>query len=375
MCRILTRRRIEHLSLFLVLWAVGLGVALADTSPRECNANALNVVVVRSTFAAVQNGDTITYTLTVSNAGALPACDITSAEVKVICPGPTGQPNGAVTIVSGAGGDNFLVGGPAITYPGVECVIAVDPGTTTVTGGGAAGDTANSPPSDLTKGRLHDSDSDDPFVVQKFLTNPVCRPAISVNKVCQNASGPGQPIGVTVTVSNTGNSTLQNVSVIDDKVSSLSCTGSGTPNSCGTILAGGTCTCTGSYIPPAGECGPFTDTATASGGPSCACTSTRGICPRISASSSATCTVPFTPSLSVNKTCQDATGPGQPIGVTVTVTNTGNDVLNSVSVTDNKASSPTRTGGGMNSCGTIAVGASCTCRGSYTPPSDQCGPF
>src|SRR5437899_10228465 len=108
MCRIVTRRRVEHLSLLFLLSVFSLGVALADISPSGCNANALNVVVVRSTNQAVQNGDTITYSLIVSNPAVSGACDITNAEVKVICPGPTGQPNGTVTVVSAAGGDDFL---------------------------------------------------------------------------------------------------------------------------------------------------------------------------------------------------------------------------------------------------------------------------
>src|SRR5207247_299704 len=110
----------------------------------------------------VQNGDVITYTLINVQNGPIggPACNITSAEVKIICPGPTGQPNGPVTIVSAAGGDDFPVGGPPVNYPPVACTINVIPGVTNVTGGGAIGDTANSPPTDLTKGRLHDSDTD-----------------------------------------------------------------------------------------------------------------------------------------------------------------------------------------------------------------------
>src|SRR5207249_3560381 len=103
---------------------------------------------------------------------------------------------------------------------------------------------------------------------------------------------------------NTGNDTLNNVSVTDDHVSNLTCAGGGT-NSCGTIPVGGSCTCAGSYTPPSDQCGPFTDTATTSGTGECSGVSTGP------ASNSATCSVARKPSLRVDKTCQNASAPGQ----------------------------------------------------------------
>src|SRR5436309_6289688 len=82
-------------------------------------------------------------------------------------------------------------------------------------------------------------------------------------------------------------------------------TGGGT-NSCGTIPVGGSCTCTGSYTPPSDQCGPFTDTATASG------TDAGTGLPTGAASKSAQGTLPRKRSLSVTKACENASGPCQP---------------------------------------------------------------
>src|SRR5262249_12103926 len=143
--------------------------------------------------------------------------------------------------------------------------------------------------------------------------------------------------------------------------------------SCGTLLPQQSCTCTGTYTPPSSQCGPFSDTATATGTGECSQSTATG-------SDSATCSVPRSPSLTVNKSCVNASGPGHPIHITLAVTNNGHDDLKNVNIDDIPFTPLTCTlsggaGGGAGFCPSIPVGAACICQGDYVPPSDQCGPF
>jgi uncharacterized repeat protein (TIGR01451 family) len=169
-------------------------------------------------------------------------------------------------------------------------------------------------------------------------------PAIRVEKECEDATGFGEPITFTATVTNTGNVTLTDVTVVDDPPATVSC-----PQT--TLAPGESMECTGSYTPVGS--GEFTDTVTATG--------TFGMT-QVMAEASATCEVPPpSPAIRVEKECEDATGFGEPITFTATVTNTGNVTLTDVTVVDDPPATV--------SCPqtTLAPGESMECTGSYTP--------
>jgi uncharacterized repeat protein (TIGR01451 family) len=243
-------------------------------------------------------------------------------------------------------------------------------------------------------------------------------PKLTVTKSCTDALAPGQPIYFSATVTNTGNEPLTGLSCNDVPAATLS----GVPS---TLAVGASATVTGSYVPsctpsthtstcsghdgishkPCSEqrhnhvqdqygacdhdeeithgcdshqsgdqyhcgqytghcdkykkpcvpsCGPFTDTLT--------CTATGAISNKpISNSGSATCKITTTPAITVTKSCTDASGAGQPINFTATVTNTGQEALTGLTCTD----VPAATLSGVPS--TLAAGASATVTGSYVP--------
>jgi hypothetical protein len=107
--------------------------------------------------------------------------------------------------------------------------------------------------------------------------NVICNPAITVTKVCTDATALGEPITFNGTVCNTGNVTLNNVTV--------------TSGAAGIVLgpislAPGACSAySGSYAST--ECGPSTDSVSASGTAATICNSQV-----VNAQATATCNVP-----------------------------------------------------------------------------------
>src|SRR5262245_10677238 len=209
----------------------------------------------------------------------------------------------------------------------------------------------------LTSTSHRDSGFDQPNVNDTNYDTTLLQPNIAATKNCTPASGPGQPISFSGTVTNTGNTALTGVTVSDDHAG---------PVTCATTLApGASCNYSGQYIP--NSCTDDTDTVTttASGvdpttglafAPETACPAS------VTDSASATCPIPSAPAISVTKSCTPASGPGQPISFTGTVTNTGNDTLLNVTVVDDHA-------GAVSCASSLAAGASCTYSGSYTPTS------
>lgn len=105
--------------------------ASAVQSPAGCNGNRLNLSLVKDK-TAVQQGETITYTVTVSNLDAAPAlaCDIDTANVTVTLPAADGTPTGtAVTLVNNA---NYPAGYPITLVSTVPYVVSVNAGVTDV---------------------------------------------------------------------------------------------------------------------------------------------------------------------------------------------------------------------------------------------------
>src|SRR5438552_224729 len=149
----------------LLLLAVSGGQALAHRSPSNCNANRLTLSLDQNPAGNIVSGQTVTYTVGVFNPGPGTGigCDVTGTTVTFTCPGPDGSPSGQTTVL-GTGlsfpADNS---GDTIFAP-VSCKIVVNPGVTSATARAQAGQSTGNRTADLTKGVLHDSAIDDPFV-------------------------------------------------------------------------------------------------------------------------------------------------------------------------------------------------------------------
>jgi uncharacterized repeat protein (TIGR01451 family) len=157
-------------------------------------------------------------------------------------------------------------------------------------------------------------------------------------------------ITVKVVVTNIGDTTLYNLTVVDSLAGALSCATT-------TLAPGASTNCTGSYTIPKGTSASWSnDTANA--------TATDGFGHSLSGTSSASVQIVH-PSLSVVKSVHPtlvSNVVNNTISITAKVTNTGDTTLYNVTVTDSIA--------GALSCPstTLAVGASMNCTGSYVIP-------
>uniref|UniRef100_UPI003D7764EC DUF7507 domain-containing protein n=1 Tax=Kitasatospora brasiliensis TaxID=3058040 RepID=UPI003D7764EC len=184
------------------------------------------------------------------------------------------------------------------------------------------------------------------------VTVPVAGEArLSIEKRADSA-GPfhlGDTVSYTYTVTNTGTAAVNNVSVTDNRVTSVTCAA--------TSLAPGQSTlCHGSYVITAADvtAGHVTNTAHANG------TDPEGR-PVQSPPDEVTVPVAGEARLSIVKRA-DSAGPfnlGDTVTYTYTVTNTGTVAINNVSVTDDHVASVTC------AATSLAPGQSTTCHGSY----------
>ena len=271
---------------------------------------------------AVQVGDTIAYSYTVTNVGNV---DLASVAVddpalgNVTCPTPAAPglaPGSSETCTA----DNTYT----VTQADVDAGSVVD--IATATGTDTEGDT--SPPSD-------------PSTVTVPAAAPA--PAVSLTKTGavtpsgdQGAAKVGDTIAYSYVVTNTGNVTLASVAVDDPTLGNVTCPTPATPG-----LAPGaseTCTADSSYTVAQADVdnGSVVDTATATG------TDTQGNPSPPSHPSTATIdTVAPAPAVSIVKTAavtpaadQHEAQLGDTIAYSYTVTNTGNVTLASVAVSD-----------------------------------------
>jgi uncharacterized repeat protein (TIGR01451 family) len=180
-------------------------------------------------------------------------------------------------------------------------------------------------------------------------------PAIGIDKSASPAtfSAAGAVITYTYVVTNSGNVTLDPVTVTDDKLGTISC-----PHS--SLAAGDQMTCTATYTTTQADvdAGGITNTATATGTPPTG--------PRVSDDSSAMVSADQDPAITLKKTPSPTTfgAAGTTITYTYVVTNTGNVTLRPVTVSDplpglSRVVCPA-------AIVTLAPGASVTCRATYT---------
>lgn len=179
-------------------------------------------------------------------------------------------------------------------------------------------------------------------------------PSLIVTKVCSTSPvAPGELLTYTGTISNTGDISLTDVTLVNNAV------GDSTPVFGPVTLAPGeSIAYTASYIVPTDFCG--TDTVTARG---TACSRT------VSNSVTSTCPIATTASLVVTKNCPlSPPARGGVMTYTGTVVNTGNVTLINVFVVSSQPTPNTAVIGPI----TLAPGASTEFTASYPAPTDCC---
>jgi uncharacterized repeat protein (TIGR01451 family) len=185
-------------------------------------------------------------------------------------------------------------------------------------------------------------------------------PAIGILKSASitSYSGPGTLVTYSYVVTNTGNVTLTAVGVTDPMpgLPTVSC-----PTA--TLAPGVFETCTATYTTTQADVdnGSITNTGTATGSPPSG--------PPVTDTSSVTIPATQAPAIGILKSANvgSYTAPGTAITYSYAVSNSGNVTLTNVTVTDSVlASSAINCGGGSNVVGSLAPGASVTCKAGYT---------
>jgi uncharacterized repeat protein (TIGR01451 family) len=279
----------------------------------------------------VETGGRLTFTGTVTNTGNVTLTNVivvnNQPEAGTLVFGPTNLPPGAGAVFTAI-----------YTIPSDFCGPAVD--TLTATATSICGTNVS-----------HTATATCPVITT---------PAIRVTKACpQSPVQTGGLLVFTGTVTNIGNITLTNVVVVNDQPAP------------GTVVFGpinlapgaGT-NFTGSYVTPLGNCGPYTDTLTATA---------RSICgSNVTHSATATCPGFALAGIVVRKFCPTApVAPGGLLTFTGSVSNSGDVVLTNVVVVNNQPAPGTPVFGPTN----LAPGQILLFTNTYQVPANACGPW
>jgi uncharacterized repeat protein (TIGR01451 family) len=221
------------------------GIAAADIDPPGCTTNAMNMIVSRSP-GITHNGDTVTYFVTLTNIN-IPgqSCNVTGLDLSFTAPAANGTATGAVTAL--ATNATFNVG-DSVTYGPINVVLALNPGVTSATAQ-AHFDAV-----------LHDAEPEDSVSDTKTVTVQVIEPEIDVTKVADTeVSKVGDTINYLITVTNTGNTTLNGITVTDTIIGDLSA------SFADSLTAGASEAHSFPYVVQPGDADPLVNTVTATG--------------------------------------------------------------------------------------------------------------
>jgi hypothetical protein len=274
-------------------------------------------------------GEQITYTYTVTNSGNVTLHDIALTDDRL----------GAVACLAAT-----LAPGQSTTCLGYYLTTQADVDAGQITNAAiVAGDPPTGPP-------VTDGDT--------AATRATRAPAIAEGKTAfpMEFGAPGEKITYTYTVTNSGNVTLHDVTLTDDRLGVVACPGSA-------LAPAESMTCQAVTVTTAAEVasGQLANVATVTGDPPTG--------PPVTARDAQTVYVIHHPGIAVAKAASPATydAPGTAITYTYTVVNTGDVTLHDVALTDDRL--------GPVSCAasTLAAGAATTCRAVHiTTPADVC---
>lgn len=137
----------------------------ASQIPAGCSNNGVSIDIQKSA-TQINNGDTVTYTITAENGGP-PSCNTINNAITGHCPGPDGQPLAAAATITVQTPIPNPMGVPTaqFTYGTFSCVVSVNTGVT-------------SPIASATlSGSLQDNpQQDDPFSILKTVSVIVAQP-------------------------------------------------------------------------------------------------------------------------------------------------------------------------------------------------------
>lgn len=188
---------------------------------------------------------------------------------------------------------------------------------------------------------------------------PICvRPSLAVTRNCPAAAvAPGAVLTFSGAVTNTGNITLTNVTIVNSR---LLTNGSALVASYPTLAKGEFRTFSGSYRVPTNLCA-ITDTLTAAGFDQCGTAVTTNV--------TGTCAVTNTPRLTVTKRCPVVpVAPGEMTTISGVVSNAGNITLTNVVVVNHTPAANSVLLGPAS----LAPGQAIPFTGSYLVPPDSC---
>jgi uncharacterized repeat protein (TIGR01451 family) len=184
-------------------------------------------------------------------------------------------------------------------------------------------------------------------------------PGIDVTKSCPETVAFGEDITYTITVTNNGNEALEGVTVNDTLLGDI--TGEFDFDFSGSFGVGEVATATVTYSPGADE-DPVDNTVTATG---------NGADSGAEASDEASCRTDVThaPAIDVTKSCPETVAFGEDITYTITVTNTGNEALENLLVSDALLGGDITAA--FNFTDPLPVGGVASADFTYTPGADE----
>ena len=285
---------------------------VADSHSVPVNVNP-SLAIDKTGDASATIGGTVNYTITVTNTG-----DITLHNVRVVDE-MLGIDETLASLAPGAG---FPVSG--IYGPVVEDDAPMIENTAT-------------------------ADSDETEPVTDSHSVPVnVNPSLAIDKSGDTSTAIGQTVDYTITVTNTGDITLHNVTIIDELL--------GLNESLDSLAPGAAQTVNGSYGPVVeGDAPVIENTATANSNETEPVADSHSV------------PVNVNPSLAINKTGDTSTAIGQTVDYTITVTNTGDITLHNVRVIDTML-------GIDETVASLAPGAGFPVSGTYGPVVEQDAP-
>jgi uncharacterized repeat protein (TIGR01451 family) len=247
---------------------------------------------------SVPFGDDVTFTITVKNTGNEPLENVSVTDALL-----GGDITAAFNLPDPLPVGNTVYSHDFVYTPGAN----EDPVENSVT---ASGDGVDS--------GVTDTDTDE------CETDVTHEPDIDVEKTCPLEVPFGEDIEYTVTVENTGDEALVGVTVDDTLLGDI--TDDFDFDFSNPFPVGATATAVVTYSPQAGGPDPITNTVTATGD---------GADSGVEASDEASCeTDILNPSIGVTKSCTELAHAGDTVTYTITVTNTGDEDLDGVTVMD-----------------------------------------
>jgi uncharacterized repeat protein (TIGR01451 family) len=311
----------------------GSGPVSATASATASGAQSPHLAVTKSVAEPVYSavGDTLHYTITVTNDGNATLTSVSVADP--LLPVLDCTPSAPATLAVNA----------AMACTGTYTVVQADLDAGSIANTATASGTGpgNQPVSGTATATV----------------NATVQGHLSVTKTVTETSfaAAGDALHYTITATNDGNATLHGVAITDPLIATLQCT----PAQPATLAPTETLTCTGTYAATQADvdAGSLDNTATAAGKDPAD--------HDVTATGSATVAAARAPHLGLAKTAAETnyTAPGDAIHYTLTATNDGNVTLTAVSIADPLLATLQCTPSGPT---TLAPGATLTCTGAYT---------